>query len=139
MDWMSLALWALGMWGWAGLPIAVEVKPLYGKAGIATPYALAGCTIEVNELVVQTEHDARNLMLHEVGHCVGYAAWEMSVASVEDPSHSQDPASIMFPYFMPGAEQAILPEDRAFARSVWLQWIGRESLHAITVPVVSVD
>lgn len=111
MTWMELALAALGAWGWAGMKLTVEVTnpgdAYAAKAHVDATFQT--CRIEVNVSIPEDSIYADDVMLHEVGHCVGY--WGLSWGD-----HSADSGSIMYAS-IGGQVQRILSADLLAAKA----------------------
>lgn len=133
VNWAALVLQALALWGWAGLPIQVEETSLQLAVGRAHPHGLAGCLIEVDPTQI-VPGDEFSVVLHEVGHCVGY------YGPLGQPQtwHSENPDSVMYGFYRSGIHGAVLPEDMAYARGNWYRWLGANP-HKIVVGTLAAD
>ena len=118
----ALVLWALGIWGWSGITFEVRPAEMALAAAITTPAeSRTSFTIDLDPWAwaAADEDQQRRRILHEVGHGVGYFNRE----SGADPlwrDHSDDPASVMYPYYAPG--QQVLPADRLLLLATTRYW-----------------
>ena len=127
MIWTAAFIAALALWGWRGVVFDVVLEPLQLASAYTVPRGLNGCTFHVDPATA-TERTA----IHEAGHCAGYILWGTAPGAPGDPHHSHNPASVMY---SGGSSLDILPEDFAFARVTWMQWLRKSPRFAqVVVP-----
>lgn len=117
MNWLALVVAALALWGWRGVTVTVVEESLQLASAWTEVRGLSGCTIHIDPATA-TERTA----IHEAGHCAGYLLWGTAPGAPGDPHHSKNPASVMY---SGGTSLDILPEDFAFARVTWMQWLRK--------------
>lgn len=122
---------ALLLWGWNGMHVDIQYTDLgWGVRAQAVPsedtehrMTFSRCVLTVN--TYYPTDPSPLVILHEIGHCVGYVPPEPGLSP-----HSEDPASVMYVGNEPAAERGITVADRLHVKLIRDKFLR----HRVIVP-----
>jgi hypothetical protein len=128
----TLAQSSLRQWGWASVQVDIAFVDLgWGAAAFSTPRGASHCSIQLDRTAWAnaTDEERQRRMLHETGHCVGYfGVHPESTDHWRD--HSDDPASVMYPFFAPGQTIQFADRTAVFRSRLAAGWIEEPAIVA---------